>query len=145
MVYNTYFYDSEKDAVVVTDMDGKQLVIDCKKAEAQVMFDKPEDAGILARFAREEPVGYVGMTMRLGGLQDYVNVIPLVYMANGNKIYYKNMLVPDSEYEGEICWCYPCYTSCNTDNYDNNGRSRLFKSFYCEHSIKRIIYYNMKR
>ena len=34
MVYNIYFYDSESDAVVVTDMDGKQLVIDCKKAEA---------------------------------------------------------------------------------------------------------------
>ena len=40
-------YDSEKDAVVVTDMDGKQLVIDCKKAETQVVFDEPEDAGIL--------------------------------------------------------------------------------------------------
>ena len=25
--------------------------------------------------------------------------IPLVYMANGNKIYFKNMLVEDSEYE----------------------------------------------
>ena len=61
MVYNICFYDSEKDAVVVTDMDGKQLVIDCKKAETQVVFDEPEDAGILARFAREEPAGYVGM------------------------------------------------------------------------------------
>ena len=27
------------------------------------------------------------------------NLIPLVYMANGNKIYFKNMLVEDSEYE----------------------------------------------
>ena len=53
MVYNICFYDSEKDAVVVTDMDGKQLVIDCKKAETQVVFDEPEDAGILARFARD--------------------------------------------------------------------------------------------
>lgn len=26
-------------------------------------------------------------------------LIPLVYLANGNKIYFKNMLVPDSEYE----------------------------------------------
>lgn len=41
MVYNIYFYDSERDAVVVTDMDGKQLVIDCKKAETQVIFDEP--------------------------------------------------------------------------------------------------------
>lgn len=75
MVYNIYFYDSEKDAVVVTDMDGKQLVIDCKKAEAQVVFNEPEDAGILARFAREEPVGYVSMANasgRLAGLCGYV-------------------------------------------------------------------------
>ncbi len=27
------------------------------------------------------------------------NLIPLVYMANGNKIYYKNMLIPDIEYK----------------------------------------------
>lgn len=74
MVYNIYFYDSERDAVVVTDMDGKKLVIDCKKAGAQVVFDEPEDAGVLARFAREEPVGYVSMVMRPGGLQDYVDV-----------------------------------------------------------------------
>ena len=44
MVYNICFYDSEKDAVVVTDMDGKQLVIDCKKAETQVVFDEPQRA-----------------------------------------------------------------------------------------------------
>lgn len=29
----------------------------------------------------------------------FENLIPLVYLANGNKIYFKNMLVPDSEYE----------------------------------------------
>lgn len=74
MVYNIYFYDRERDAVVVTDMEGKQLVIECKKAEAQVVFEEPEDAGILARFAREEPTGYVSMAMRPGGLQDYVDV-----------------------------------------------------------------------
>ena len=74
MVYNIYFYDGERDAVVVTDMDGKQLVIDCKKAEVQVVFDEPEDAGILARFAREKPASYVSIAMRPGGLQDYVEV-----------------------------------------------------------------------
>lgn len=74
MVYNIYFYDSERDTVVVADMDGKQLVIDCKKAEEQVVLDEPEDAGILARFAREEPAGYVSMAMHTGGLQDYVDV-----------------------------------------------------------------------
>jgi len=74
MVYNIYFYDREKDSVIVTDMGGKQLVIDCKKAEAQVVFEEPEDAGILARFAREEPASYVSMAMCPGGLQDYVDV-----------------------------------------------------------------------
>lgn len=39
-----------------------------------MVFDEPEDAGILARFAREDPVGYVSMAMRLSGLQDYVDV-----------------------------------------------------------------------
>lgn len=29
----------------------------------------------------------------------FEKLIPLVYMANGNKIYFKNMLVEDSEYE----------------------------------------------
>lgn len=29
----------------------------------------------------------------------FEGLIPLVYMANGNKIYYKNMLIPESEYE----------------------------------------------
>ena len=52
----------------------KAAGVDCKKAEARVIFDEPEDAGILARFAREEPAGYVSMEMRPGGLQDYVNV-----------------------------------------------------------------------
>ena len=42
MVYNIYFYDRERDAVVVTDMEVKQLVIECKKAEAQVVFEKAE-------------------------------------------------------------------------------------------------------
>lgn len=58
----------------MTDMEGKQLVIDCDKAEEQVVFDEPGDAGILARFAREEPEDYVSMAMRPGGLQDYVDV-----------------------------------------------------------------------
>ena len=63
-----------ENAVVMTDMDGKELVIDCDKTETQVVFDDPEDAGILARLAREEPTSYVSFAMRPGGLQDYVDV-----------------------------------------------------------------------
>lgn len=74
MKYNLYFYDGSRNAVVMTDMDGKQLVIDCDKAEEQVVFDEPENAGILARLARKEPASYVSFAMRPGGLQDYVYV-----------------------------------------------------------------------
>ena len=38
------------------------------------MFEEPNDAGILARLAREEPASYVSFAMRPGGLQDYVDV-----------------------------------------------------------------------
>ena len=72
--YTVYQYDNNRNAVVMTDMDGKQLVIDCDKAEAQVVFDEPEDAGILARLARKEPTSYVSIAMRPSGLQDYVDV-----------------------------------------------------------------------
>ena len=58
----------------MTDMDGKELAIDCDKAEAEIIFDEPEDAGILARLARKERASYVSIAMRSGGLQDYVDV-----------------------------------------------------------------------
>lgn len=74
MKYNLYFYDDTRNAVIMTDMDGKQLVIDCDKVEEQVVFDEPEDAGILARLARKEPANYVSFAMRPDGLQDYVDV-----------------------------------------------------------------------
>ena len=74
MKYNLYFYDDTRNAVIMTDMDGKQLVIDCDKVEEQVVFDEPADAGILARLARNEPANYVSIAMRPGGLQDYVDV-----------------------------------------------------------------------
>ena len=54
MKYNLYFYDDTRNAVIMTDMDGKQLVIDCDKVE--------------------EPANYVSIAMRPGGLQDYVDV-----------------------------------------------------------------------
>ena len=74
MKYNLYFYNDIRNAVIMTDMDGKELIIDCDKAEAQIIFDEPEDAGILARLARKEPANYVSFAMRPGGLQDYVDV-----------------------------------------------------------------------
>lgn len=72
--YTVYHYDGSRRAVVMTDMDGKELVIDCDKAEAQVVFNESEDAGGLARLEWGKPASYVGFAMRLGGLQDYVDV-----------------------------------------------------------------------
>ena len=72
--YMVYQCDGSRNTVVMTDMDGKELVIDCDKAEAQVVLEEPEDIGILARLARKEPASYVSIAMRPGGLQDYVNV-----------------------------------------------------------------------
>lgn len=51
--YTVYQYDGSRKAVVMTDMEGKELVIDCDKAETQVVFDEPEDVGILARLAEK--------------------------------------------------------------------------------------------
>ena len=49
--YTLYQYDGSRNAVIMTDMDDKQLVIDCDRTEKQVVFEKLEDAGILARLA----------------------------------------------------------------------------------------------
>jgi hypothetical protein len=72
--YTIYYYDGSRHAVVMTNMDGKELVIDCKKAEEKIIFDEPENVGILARLAREEPASYVSFAIRSGGLQGYVDV-----------------------------------------------------------------------
>ena len=65
--YTVYQYDGSRNAVVMTDIDGKELVIDCDKAEMQVVYDEPEDKGILVRLAREEPASYVSFAMRPSG------------------------------------------------------------------------------
>ena len=76
--YTVYQYDGSKNAVVMTDMEGKELVVECDKAEAKVVFDEPEDVGILARLAMEEPANYVSFAMRLNGLQGYVDAYDLI-------------------------------------------------------------------
>ena len=37
MKYNLYFYDGSKNAVVMTDMEGKELVEECDRTEANVV------------------------------------------------------------------------------------------------------------
>ena len=45
--YTVYQYDGSRNAVIMTDMEGKELVIDCNKAEEQVVFDEPGMQGFL--------------------------------------------------------------------------------------------------
>ena len=71
--YMVYQYDGSRNAVVMTDMDGKELVIDCDKAEAQVVLYEPENVGILARLARKEPASYVSIAVRPGGLEKVIH------------------------------------------------------------------------
>ena len=73
--YNLYYYDSILDAVVLRDKDNNELVIECAKANAQIVFDEPEDEGYLERLAREEPANYVSYALKPDGLQGYVNAM----------------------------------------------------------------------
>lgn len=75
MAYNLYYYDSILDTVVMKDKEGNELIIECAKANAQVIFDEPEDEGYLVRLAREEPANYVSYALKLDGLQGYVDAM----------------------------------------------------------------------
>lgn len=75
MEYNLYYYDSVLDAVVMKDKDDKELVIKCSRANAQVVFDEPEDEGYLVRLAREEPANYVSYALKPNGLQEFVDAM----------------------------------------------------------------------
>ena len=75
MDYNLYYYDSILDAVVLKDKNDNELVIECAKANAQVVFDEPEDEGNLVRLARKEPANYVSYALKPNGLQGYVDAM----------------------------------------------------------------------
>ena len=75
MDYNLYYYDSVLDAVIMKDRKGNELVIECAKANAQVVFDEPEDEVYLVRLAREEPSNYMSYALKPDGLQGYVDAM----------------------------------------------------------------------
>lgn len=78
MKYNLYFYDGSKNAVVMTDMvEGKELVVECDRAEANEVFDVLEDRGYLVRLAMQEPASYIQIAIKPNGLQDYVDAMYL--------------------------------------------------------------------
>lgn len=75
MNYNFYRYEKDRNAVVMTDSEGSELVIDCEKAEAGIVFEEPEDVGYLARLAIKDPATYVSYALRPDGLQEYVEAM----------------------------------------------------------------------
>ena len=69
-------------------IDGKAIAVVEAKREENLLIGQVE----------EQVEGYAHNPQDWYGLWcDYL--IPLVYMANGNKIYFKNLLIPDSDYE----------------------------------------------
>ena len=75
MEYNLYYYDSILAAVVMKDKDDNKIVIECAKANAQVVSDEPEDEGYLVRLEREESANYVSYALKPDGLQGYVEAM----------------------------------------------------------------------
>lgn len=73
--YTIYHYDADRNAVIMTDMEGKELVIECDKAEANVIYEEPLDAAYLSRLVREEPANHVSFAMKPEGLQGYVEAL----------------------------------------------------------------------
>lgn len=69
-------------------VDGKAIaVVEAKKGSNKL----GEEVAAQAEFYSANPQDWYALWMD--------GIIPLVYLANGNKIYFKNMLIPDSDYE----------------------------------------------
>ena len=69
-------------------VDGKAIAVIEAKKESNKLGD---EVAAQAEFYSANPQDWYALWMD--------GMIPLVYLANGNKIYFKNMLIPDSEYE----------------------------------------------
>ena len=69
-------------------VDGKAIAVVEAKKEANNLG---ADVAAQAEFYSANPQSWYALWID--------GMIPLVYLANGNKIYFKNMLVPDSDYE----------------------------------------------
>ena len=85
-----------KEALMQGNTESDYLLFVEHKAIAVVEAKKESDS--LGKEVEKQAERYAIHPQSWYGLW-FENLIPLVYMANGNKIYYKNMLIPDSEYE----------------------------------------------
>lgn len=85
-----------KEALMQGNTESDYLLFVEDKAIAVVEAKKESDP--LGKEVEKQAERYAVHPQSWYGLW-FENLIPLVYMANGNKIYYKNMLIPDREYE----------------------------------------------
>lgn len=85
-----------KEALMVGNTESDYLLFVDNKAIAVVEAKREENP--LDDSVAKQAEGYAVNPQSWYGLW-YEELIPLVYLANGNKIFFKNMLIPDSEYE----------------------------------------------
>lgn len=85
-----------KEALMVGNTESDYLLFIDNKAVAVVEAKRAENS--LGEDVQQQAEGYARTPQPWYGLW-FDNLIPLVYLANGNKIYFKNMLEPDSDYE----------------------------------------------
>ena len=85
-----------KEALMQGNTESDYLLFVDNKAIAVVEAKKEENE--LGEIVAEQAENYAVNPQNWYGLW-FEKKIPLVYLANGNKIYFKNMLDPDSEYE----------------------------------------------
>jgi type I restriction enzyme R subunit len=96
---NEYVPDSAsavKEAIMQGNTESDYLLFVDNKAIA--VLEAKKETNPLGTDVEVQVEGYALHPQDWYGLW-FDKLIPLVYMANGNKIYFKNMLAPDSEYE----------------------------------------------
>ena len=94
--YNPIYSSAVREALMQGNKESDYLLFVDNKAIAVVEAKKESD--ILGPEVAEQAENYSVTPEPWVGLW-FNNLIPLVYLANGNKILFKNMLEPDSDYE----------------------------------------------
>ena len=94
--YIPYDTAAVKEALMKGNTESDYLLFIDNKAIAVVEAKREENA--LGADVENQAEGYAVNPQKWYGLW-FDKLIPLVYLANGNKIFFKNMLNPDSDYE----------------------------------------------
>lgn len=96
--YVPFYSVAVKEALMQGNTESDYLLFIDNKAIAVV--EAKRESNELNEIVAEQAEDYAQNPQPWYGLWcSNQQLVPLVYLANGNKIYYKNMLIPDSEYE----------------------------------------------